>query len=97
MRVEHSTTPQGLSVLCQEAGKQAASWAPDAGQGGTTAASATQWPWKVGLMSGCCLLALVVIAAPHFGEPDGTESTPEFDREPLLQAHLGMTATWPKP
>jgi len=77
MREDHSTTPQGLSVLCQEAGKQAASWAPDAARGGVAAASPTQWRWKVGLVSSCCLLALVVVAAPHFGELAGTVSTPE--------------------
>lgn len=97
MREDHSTTPQGLRVLCQEAGKQAASWAPDAGQGGTTAASATQWPWKAGLMSGCCLLALVVIAAPHFGEPDGKASTPEPVRPRAAAALAQVPSTGTSP
>src|SRR6186713_2263799 len=89
MREDHSTSPQGLSVLCQEAGKQAASWAADAAQGGIAAASPAQWPWKVGILSSCCLLALVVTAAPHFGERAGTVPKPERAR-PQAAAALAL-------
>ena len=93
MREDHSTNPQGLSVLCQEAGKQAASWAPDAAQGGIAAASPAQWPWKVGLLSTCCLLALVVIAAPHFGERAGTVPKPARAQAAAALALVPSTGT----
>jgi len=90
MREDHFT-PQALNLLCQEAGKQAASW-----QGGVAeaAAAATPWQLKVGLVSGCGLLALVVIAAPIFFEPSRIVSMPD-PRPPQAAPALALASFAP--
>lgn len=70
---EEQLTPKALHLLCQEAGNQAASWQAGAA---TAAAAPTPWRWKVGLASGCGLIALAVIAAPPFFEPGRAVSVP---------------------
>jgi hypothetical protein len=85
---EDPFTPQALDLLCREAGKQAAGWAPVATQSGPAAAvmAPTPWQFKVALASGLGLLALVVIAAPLFLEHGRTAPLPEAVSRPTAPA-----------
>jgi hypothetical protein len=78
MKQHPPAVPQALGLLCQEAGKQATSWASDTALSGMAADAASASPWclRVGMVGGASLLALVVCAAPFLGEFSGPMRAP---------------------
>jgi hypothetical protein len=78
MKQAPPAVPQGLRLLCQEAGKQATSWASDTALSGAAADAASASPWwlRAGMVGGTSLLALVVCAAPFLGEFSGPMRAP---------------------